>query len=77
MKLDIEALARQAHRWAQAQTSTADTAEWFKVRDKRFAHLVAAAVKEEAAKLAESRLHAGDAGPAIIVKAIRAMEIDT
>jgi hypothetical protein len=36
----------------------------------RFAGLVL----EEAAKQAESRLHAGEAGPAIIVKAIRAMK---
>jgi hypothetical protein len=31
-------------------------------------------VLEEAAKVAESRLHAGEAGPSIIVKAIRAMK---
>jgi hypothetical protein len=33
-----------------------------------------ALVLEEAAKVAESRIHAGEAGPAIIVKAIRALK---
>lgn len=51
---DILRMAREADRWATNQTS--DTYEWSVLRDERFAALVAAAEREECAKVCEYRI---------------------
>lgn len=49
---DILRMAREAGRWATNQTG--DTYEWNVLRDERFAALVAAAEREECAKVAKA-----------------------
>jgi hypothetical protein len=56
---DILRMAREADRWASNQTS--DTYDWSVLRDERFAALVAAAEREECAKVCEYRAMALEA----------------
>ena len=71
---DIIRWAREANRYASNQTG--DSHEWQEIRDERFANLVAAAEREECAKVCDE-LHwswyIGDSsGPKECAEAIRA-----
>jgi hypothetical protein len=64
--MNIKELAEQAEDYANKELETVPKLGWFNLRDKKFAELVAAAEREECAKLMF------DIGSAKLAEAIRA-----